>query len=88
MGCVKRAIRREEFFCWSMLVPKRLRLRHWGARQGVVVDYRDELFGVLAGFSDRTPYPTGREAMAGAIGKVCRGLLRLGLFGRFLFFLR
>ena len=28
--------------------------------------------GVLAGFSDRTPYPSGKRSDGGAVGKVCR----------------
>jgi len=30
------------------------------------------VLGVLAGFSDRTPYPSGKRSDGGAVGKVCR----------------
>ena len=38
---------------------------------------------VVAGFSDRTPYPTGKRSDGGAVGKVCRGCDE-GIFGTFL----
>ena len=38
---------------------------------------------VVAGFSDRTPYPTGKRSDWGAVGRVCRGWDE-GIFGTFL----
>jgi len=38
---------------------------------------------VVAGFSDRTPLPHGKQSEGGAVGKVCRGRA-VGVFGTFL----
>ena len=39
----------------------------------IVVDYMRWRSWAVAGFSDRTPYPTGKRSDGGAVGKVCRG---------------
>jgi hypothetical protein len=49
----------------------------------IVVDYMRWRSWAVAGFSDRTPYPTGKRSDGGAVGKVCRGCDE-GIFGTFL----
>jgi hypothetical protein len=39
----------------------------------ILVDYMRMVLGVLAGFSDRTPYPSGKRSDGGAVREVCRG---------------
>ena len=51
----------------------------------IPVDLHKIFLGLLAGFSERTPYPSGKRSDGGAVRKVCRGLLPLGSWERFPF---
>src|SRR6267142_6267669 len=39
----------------------------------IPVDLHKIFLGLLAGFSERTPYPSGKRSDGGAVRKVCRG---------------
>ena len=52
--------------------------------EGLFVDLHEMGSWLVAGFSDRTPYPTGKRSDGGAVRKVCRGC-DIGIFGTFPF---
>jgi hypothetical protein len=51
----------------------------------IAVDLHKIFLGLLAGFSERTPYPSGKRSDGGCAQKSLSGLLLLGSWERFPF---